>query len=190
MAFCSQARFFANFSGSDANAHNRAAGCFPPPVPAKRLIGVRDILRANNADGLRGHELVRNFCLLVITVFADIEPAGSSGVELFQRIGERIVKVQLPLPGIAVCVFIIPDEVEQRHRAQGRQADLRGLVKIRRLPRFEHLQAACRRSVIVGHAVTPFKKKPRTGVVRGFYNKITVLRRRSTSCGPCPYART
>ena len=68
--------------------------------------------------------------------------------------------------------------------------DLRGLVKIRRLPRFENLQAACRRSVIVGHAAAPFKKKPRTGVVRGFHNKITVLRRRSTSCGPCPYART
>ena len=68
--------------------------------------------------------------------------------------------------------------------------DLRGLVKIRGLSRFENLQAACRRSVIVGHAAAPFKKKPRTGVVRGFHNKITVLRRRSTSCGPCPYART
>ena len=156
----------------------------------KRLIGVRDILRANNADGLRGNELVRNFCLLVITVFADIEPAGSSGVELFQRIGERIVKVQLPLPGIAICVFIIPDEIEQRHGAQRCQADLRGLVKKRGLSRFEYLQTACRRSVVIGHTGLPFKKKPRTGLVRGFYNKITVLRRQSTSCDPCPYART
>ena len=157
----------------------------------KRLIRVRNIFRAGDADGLRGHELVRNFCLLVITVFADIEPAGSSGIELFQRVREWIVKIQLPLPGIAVCVFIIPDEIKQRHGAQGRQADLRGLVKIRGLSRLEHLQTADRRRVIINHSGIPFlRKKPRTGLVRGFYNKITVLRRQSTSCDPCPYART
>ena len=122
----------------------------------ERYIGVRDILSADDADGLRGHELVRNLCLLVITVFADIEPAGFSGVELFQRIGERIVEIQLALPGISICVFIIPDEVEQRHGAQGRQADLRGLVKIRRLSRLEHLQTACRRRVIIYHSGIPF----------------------------------
>ena len=159
-------------------------------LPQECFIGVRYIFRAKNADRLRGNELVRNFRLFIVPLFAGVEPAGFACIELFQRVGERIVEIQLPLPGIAVCVFIIPDEVEQRHGAQGRQADLRGLVKIRGLSRFENLQAACRRSVIVGHAAAPFKKKPRTGLVRGFYNKITVLRRQSTSCDPCPYART
>ena len=159
-------------------------------LPQERFIGIRDIFRADNADGLRGNELVRNFRLFVVPVFTGIKPAGFSSVELFQRVGERIVEIQLALPGIAICVFIIPDEIEQRHGAQRCQADLRGVVKKRGLSRFEYLQTACRRSVVIGHTGLPFKKKPRTGLVRGFYNKITVLRRQSTSCDPCPYART
>ena len=154
------------------------------------FVGVRDILCADDADRLRGYELIRDLRLFVVPFLAGINPAGFSGIELFQRVRKRFFKIQLPLPGLAVCVFIVPDEVKQRHGAQGRQADLCRLVKERRFSRFEALQPACRRSVIVCHAVTPFKKKPRTGVVRGFHNKITVLRRRSTSCGPCPYART
>ena len=122
----------------------------------ERYIGVRDILSADDADRLRGYKLVRNFCLFVVPILTGVEPAGFSGVELFQRIGERIVEIQFALPGIAVCVFIVADELEQRHGAQGRQADLRGLVKIRGFSRFEHSQTAGRRRVIIYHSGIPF----------------------------------
>ena len=67
-------------------------------LPEERFIGIRDIFRADNADGLRGNELVRNFRLFVVPVFTGIKPAGFSSVELFQRVGERIVEIQLALP--------------------------------------------------------------------------------------------
>ena len=121
----------------------------------ERFIGVRDIFRSQNTDGLRGNELVRNFRLFVVPFFAGIEPSGFSGIELFQRVGERIVEIQLALPGVAVCIFIVPDEVKQRHGAQGCQTNLRGLVKIRGLFWFEHLQTASRRRVIIGHGAIP-----------------------------------
>ena len=84
----------------------------------ERFIGVRDIFRSQNTDGLRGNELIRNFRLFVLPISAGVEPSGFSGIELFQRIGERIVEIQLALPGVAVCIFIVPDEVKQRHGAQ------------------------------------------------------------------------
>ena len=84
----------------------------------ERFIGVRDIFRSQNTDGLRGNELIRNFRPFIVPFLAEIKPAGFSGVELFQRIWERIVEIQLALPGVAVCIFIVPDEVKQRHGAQ------------------------------------------------------------------------
>ena len=108
------------------------------------FVGVRDILRAGDADRLRGYELVRDGRFFIVPVLAGIKPTGFSGIELFQRIRERFFKIQLPLPGIAVCVFIVPNEVKQRHGAQGRKADLRRLVKERRFSRFEDLQSTCR----------------------------------------------
>ena len=90
-----------------------------------------------------------------LPLLTEVEGGGLAAVKLRQGVRELLHIVELPRLGEAVRILKVPDAVEKRHGQKLGQAELPGLIEVRRHPGFQGAEPRRGGAVVEDHTVSP-----------------------------------